>query len=50
MAKTDGQNTKGQQEIKEGADQVKGGAGQAEAGAESIAAGVYNETRRNLSR
>jgi poly(hydroxyalkanoate) granule-associated protein len=50
MAKTDGQNTKGQQEIKEGADQVKGGAGQAEAGAESIAAGVYNETRRNLAR
>jgi poly(hydroxyalkanoate) granule-associated protein len=50
MATTNGPNTQGQQEIKEGADQVKGGTGQAEAGAESIAAGVYDETRRGLSR
>jgi poly(hydroxyalkanoate) granule-associated protein len=50
MTTTNDQNTHGQQEIKEGADQVKGGAAQAEAGAESIAAGVYDETQRGLSR
>lgn len=50
MAATNGQNTKGQKEIKEGVDQVKGGADQTEAGAKDIAAGVYDETRRGLSR
>lgn len=42
--------TKGQKEIEQGRDQLKGGARQAEAGAQSIAGGVYDETRRGLSR
>ena len=44
------EKTSGQQDIEQGADQVKDGARQAEDGAESIAAGVYDETRRGLSR
>jgi poly(hydroxyalkanoate) granule-associated protein len=45
MAKTNGRKN-----IEKGTNQVKGGTRQAEAGAQSVATGVYDETRRSLSR